>query len=166
MKFKNIKPTKRKKAPPIIKTPKKKLGDSGKKPQFPNIYRLITEKLSFRLSWQPKLTKVTFLALASISILISLVLVVGIIVFAVKNYQNLNQAIQINEQRQVLQGKVNFWQSISDRYNGYKDAYFQKALLEYKLEQIDKAKQDNLKALLLDPNFADAKKLEILLEGK
>jgi len=86
--------------------------------------------------------------------------------FTVKTYQNLDQAIQINNQRQILQGKINFWQSIIDKYDGYKDAYFSKRLLEYNLGQIQKAKEDNLKALLLDPNFEDAKKLEIVLEGK
>ena len=64
MKFKNIKPTKRKKARPIKKPQsKKKVGDSGKKLQFPNIYRFITERISFRLSWRPKLSKLAFLAL-------------------------------------------------------------------------------------------------------
>jgi tetratricopeptide (TPR) repeat protein len=164
MKFKNIKQVKRKKAPPVRKPTKKKVGDSGKKQQFPNIYRLITEKLSFRLSWQPKLSKLAILVLASISFLLSLALVVGIVVFAVQVYQNTLQAVQINNQRQNLQSKVNFWQSIIDKYDGYKDAYFQKALLEYNLGQIDKAKADNAKALLLDPNFADAKKLEVVLD--
>jgi hypothetical protein len=166
MKFKNIKPTKRRKAPPVKKPQPKKIGESGKKRQFPNIYRIITERLTFRLLWRPKLGKLALFVLASISILISLVLVAGIVVFAVITYQNLNQAVQINNQRQDLQGKANFWQSISDRYDGYKDAYFQKALLEYKLGQIDKSKQDNLKALFLDPNFEDAKKLEMVLDSK
>ena len=84
-------------------------------------------------------------------------------IFGVKTYQDLNLAMQINNQRQNLQSKANFWQSIINQYDGYKDAYFQKALLEYNLGQIDKAKQDNLKALLLDPNFADARKLEVVL---
>ncbi len=166
MKFKNIKQVKRRKAPPVKKPKQKRVEDSGKKRQFPNIYRIITERLTFKLSWQPKIGKLAFFVLASISILISLVLVVGIVVFAAITYQSLNQAAQINNQRQDLQGKANFWQSISDRYDGYKDAYFQKALLEYKLGQIDKAKQDNLKALLLDPNFEDAKKLEMVLDSK
>jgi tetratricopeptide (TPR) repeat protein len=65
-----------------------------------------------------------------------------------------------------LQSKANFWQAIIDKYDGYKDAYFQKALLEYNLGQIDKAKEDNAKALLLDPNFTDAKKLETVLNNK
>ena len=166
MKFKNIKPTKHRKAPSVKKPQPKKIGDSGKKRQFPNIYRFITERMSFRLSWRPKLGKITFLVLASISILISLVLATGIIISAVIIYQNLNQTVQINNQRQDLQSKANFWQSISDKYDGFKDAYFQKALLEYKLGQIDKAKEDNLKALLLDPNFEDAKKLETVLDNK
>lgn len=163
MKFKNIKQTKRKKAPPAIKPKQKKVGESGKKPQFPNIYRFITERLSFRLIQRPKLSKLAFMVLASISILISLILLVGIGFFGTKTYQDLNQAIQINNQRQNLQGKSNFWQSIINQYDGFKDAYFQKALLEYSLGQIDKAKQDNSKALLLDPNFTDAKKLEVVL---
>jgi tetratricopeptide (TPR) repeat protein len=166
MKFKNIKPTKHRKAPSAKKPQPKKIGDSGKKRQFPNIYRFITERISFRLSWRPKLGKITFLVLASISILISLVLATGIIISAVIIYQNLNQTVQINNQRQDLQSKANFWQSISDKYDSFKDAYFQKALLEYKLGQIDKAKEDNLKALLLDPNFEDAKKLETVLDNK
>ena len=166
MKFKNIKQAKRKKTPPIRKPQPKKVGESGKKAQFPNIYRFITERLSFRLSWQPKLPRISFIALASISILMSLILVVAIGVFTVETYQNIGQAIQISNQRQNLQSKANFWQAIIDKYDGYKDAYFQKALLEYNLGQIDKAKQDNAKALLLDPNFIDAKKLEVVLESK
>ena len=163
MKFKNIKPTKHKKAAPIKKPKQKKIEDSGKKRQFPSIYRLIPEKVSFGLLRRPKLSKIAFWTLASISILISIILVVGIGFFAVQTYQDLNQTVQISNQRQDLQGKANFWQAIIDQYDGYKDAYFQKALLEYKLGQIDKAKLDNQKALLLDPNFTDAKKLEVIL---
>src|ERR1035437_9730646 len=100
MKFKNIKPTKHRKASPLKKPQQKKIGDSGKKRQFPNIYRFITERMSFRLSWRPKLSKIAFFALASISILISLVLTAGIIISAVIIYQNLNQTVQINNQRQ------------------------------------------------------------------
>ena len=166
MKFKNIRQAKRKTASPVKKLQPKKVGDSGKTSQFPNIYRIITEKLSFRLLWRPKPSKIVVLALASISIFISAVLLAGIIFFGVRVYHNSSQAIQINNQRQSLQSKANFWQAIIDKYDGYKDAYFQKALLEYNLGQIDKAKEDNAKALLLDPNFTDAKKLETVLNNK
>ena len=57
MKFKNIKQAKRKKAPPVKKPQKKKIGESGENRQFPSIYRFITElkpglssvKYTFRL---------------------------------------------------------------------------------------------------------------------
>jgi len=166
MKFKNIKQAKRKTAPPVRKPQSRKVGDSGKTLQFPSIYRRITENPSFSLSWQAKLSKITFLALASVSILISLILIVGIVFFGTKVYQSSSQIVKIANQRQDLQSKANFWQSIVDKYDGYKDAYFQKALLEYNLGQIDKAKEDNTKALLLDPNFSDAKKLETILNSK
>jgi hypothetical protein len=95
MKFKNIRQAKRKTASPVKKLQPKKVGDSGKTSQFPNIYRIITEKLSFRLLWRPKPSKIVVLALASISIFISAVLLAGIIFFGVRVYQNSSQAIQL-----------------------------------------------------------------------
>ncbi len=158
MKFKNIKQAKRKSAPPIRKPVKKGTGDSGKRLQFPSIYRRITERLSFNLNWQSKPLIIT-------SFITSAILIIGILFFSFKTYQNLNSALRLNAQRQNLQSKINFWQSITDKFDGYKDAYFQKALLEYNLGQIQKAKEDNLKALQLDPNFEDARKLEVVLDN-
>jgi tetratricopeptide (TPR) repeat protein len=64
-----------------------------------------------------------------------------------------------------MQSKINFWQSIADKYEGYKDAYFQMAVLDYQLGNLQKAKSENKKALSLDPNFTDAQKLEVVLEN-
>lgn len=164
MKFKNIKIAKRKSAPPARKPAKKGAGDSGKPSQFPSIYRRITERFSFRLPWQAKPNNLAFLILASASILISVALLIGIVFFGLKTYQNSTQVIQINNQRQNLQNKISFWQSVNSKFNGYKDAYFQKALLEYQLNDIKQAKLDNQKALQLDPNFTDAKQLEEVLD--
>jgi len=69
-------------------------------------------------------------------------------------------------QRQQIQDKINFWQSIADKYEGYKDAYFQMAILDYNLGNFKKAKLDDQKALTLDPNFEDAKNLNAVLSGK
>lgn len=173
MKFKNIKYKKRKSAPPVRK-PAKRVGESGKKRQFPNISRFITErlasvkapKLTFRLSRQSKLYKLGFGILAIFVFVIIVVLTAGISFFAVKTYQNFAEIIQINNQRQNIKGKINFWQSIADKYDGYKDAYFQMAILDYTLGNFQKAKVENAKALLLDPNFDDAKKLEVILDKK
>jgi tetratricopeptide (TPR) repeat protein len=171
MKFKNIKQKKRKSASPVRK-PAKKVGESGKKRQFPSISRFITErwasvraiKLTFSLSRQSKLYKITMAILATVIFVIIVVLTAGISFFAVKTYQNYGKITQINTQRQNIQGKINFWQSIADKYDGYKDAYFQMAILDYTLGNFQKAKNENEKALLLDPNFNDAKKLEVILD--
>ena len=96
--------------------------------------------------------------------LIVILILAGIAVFSVKLYNYFNSYRQISAQRQNLEEKINFWQSIADKYEGYKDAYFQIALLAYRLGNFEKAKEYNNKALLLDPNFEDAKKLEALLE--
>jgi hypothetical protein len=173
MKFKNIKKDPKKKKP-VKKTPAKKVGDSGKKSQFPNISRIITERASFkkpsnstiRLSLQPKITKFLFIFATTVVFVIIVVFTVGIGFFSVKVYQNYQKITQINAQRQQIQSKINFWQSIADKYDGYKDAYFQMAILDYSLGNFKKAKMENQKALTLDPNFDDAKNLNVVLENK
>jgi tetratricopeptide (TPR) repeat protein len=173
MKFKNIKKDLKKKAP-AKKSPVKKAGDSGKKPQFPNIYRIITErgvfrkrlKLTFTPLWRDELKKFLVIFSAVTVFMIMAVLAIGIGFFSVKVYQDYQQVNQINAQRQQIQGKINFWQSIADKYDGYKDAYFQMAILDYNLGNFKKAKLENQKALTLDPNFDDAKNLKVVLDNK
>lgn len=93
-------------------------------------------------------------------------LILGILMFAVKFYKSSSELSRISAERQSLQEKINFWQSVVDKYDGYKDAYFQIAIFEYRLGNYKKAQEYNKKALLLDPNFEDSKKLEVLLEEK
>ena len=173
MKFKNIKKDPKKKTY-VKKVPVKKVENSGKKSQFPSIYRIITErgvfkkplKLSFSLSLQPKLKKFLFIFATIAVFIIIVVFAAGIGLFSVKLYQNYQKITQVNAQRQQIQSKINFWQSIADKYDGYKDAYFQMAILDYSLGNFKKAKVENQKALTLDPNFDDAKNLNVVLENK
>src|ERR1035437_5474504 len=168
MKFKNIKKDPKKKRP-VKKPPVKKVNDSGKKSHFPNISRIITEwgmfkkplKSSFSLSLKPKLKEFLVTSVAVAVFVIMAVLVVGIGFFSIKVYQNYQKITQINAQRQQIQDKINFWQSIADKYDGYKDAYFQMAILDYSLGNFKKAKMENQKALTSDPNFDDAKNLKV-----
>lgn len=142
--------------------------------QFPNIYRFITENpivqrfknASIRLLNQPKLRKtveVISISFLSISIVI---LILGISISAISLVRYYQTYAKISAQRQNLQSQINFWQSIADKYDGYKDAYFRIALLEYQLSDFQKAKDFNAKALVLDPNFDDAKKLEAILDTR
>lgn len=137
------------------------------KPQFPNIYRFITEsallknlkKHKFRLLNQPKINN--FLVL-----LIVIVLTFGVMLFSVKIYKSLTYYRQISLERQNLQSQINFWKSIRQKYDGYADVYFRIAVLEYRLGNFNQAFEYNQKALFFDPNFKDAKKLELLLNKK
>ena len=95
--------------------------------------------------------------------LILVILIIGISFLSFRIFTNLNKAIQINIQREKIQGQINFWKSVSDKYPGYKDSYFRIAELEYTLGDFKKANEFNTKALFLDPNYNDAKKLELLL---
>nr|MBI5455755.1 hypothetical protein [Candidatus Levybacteria bacterium] len=145
-----------------------------KSTQFPNIYRIITEnklikrasKIELRLLNQSKHKKVLTYFLSITVISATILLSVGISVLAARLYQDANMYVRITKQRQVMQEKINFWQSFKENYDGYKDAYFQIALLEYQLGNFEKAKEYNKQALLLDPGFDDAKNLGVLLENK
>ena len=142
--------------------------------QFPNIYRTITEskifkrlkKLEFRLILQSKHKKLIYYSGLIVSIILIVFLICGISVLSFKLYENISLVTRISSERQILQEKINFWQSIANKYEGYKDAYFQIAFLEFRLGNFKKAIEYNKKALLLDPNFEDSKKLEVLLEEK
>ena len=139
--------------------------------QFPNIYRRITEKLagkklpelSFRLPWQSKLEKIPFKLRLFIGLLVIIILTATIAYFRLKTYQEYAQTQQVLAQREQIQSKINFWQSIAQKYEGYKDSYFQMAVLYYQLGNFEEAKLENQKALSLDPNFEDARKLEEVL---
>jgi hypothetical protein len=128
--------------------------------QFPSIFRIIPESKLFK---QALKSKPLFYFISGFMVIMSMILVLSIGIFGVKLYGNLNMLIRLTNQRQELKAKINFWQSIAEKYEGYKDAYFQIAVLEYRLGDLNGAKQANIKALLLDPNFEDAKKLDSLL---
>lgn len=144
-----------------------------KKPQFPSISRVITEnkflvrvnKQTIRLLSQAKFKKIVIFLSASLTILILLVLIIGISLLSIKIYQNLTLANKLNLQREKLQSQINFWNSVVNKYPGYKDSYFRIAVLEYSLGDFKKSEEFNAKALLLDPNYTDAKKLELLLSN-
>jgi tetratricopeptide (TPR) repeat protein len=139
--------------------------------QFPNISRTITEwgvfkklpKLTISPLNKAKLKKIWFFSKIFILLVVLIALVFGIAVFSYRTYQYYSNAQKIIVQREQIQSKINFWQSIADKYDGFRDAYFQMAILDYSLGNFPKAKSENKKALSLDPNFVDAQKLEVIL---
>lgn len=142
--------------------------------EFPNISRLITENglfkktknNKFRLLNQAKLNKIAKILGIFLVFVLTFSLAFGIVVFSIRIYSLYGYIRQINTEKQSLQDKVNFWQSVAGKYDGYKDAYFQMAVYDYQLGNYQKSKQENQQALLLDPNFENAKRLETLLDKK
>jgi hypothetical protein len=129
--------------------------------QFPNIFRIIPESNLVKKIFK---SKHLFYITSAFVLCVSLIFLVGIVVVGINIYNNVKTVTSEIGQRQEIQNKINFWQSIADKYQGYKDAYFQIAVLEYNLGDLEKAKQANTKALILDPNFEEAKKLGELLK--
>lgn len=120
--------------------------------KFPKIYRFITDKkLLYAL-------KLQFL-LVIYSLLVFLILILAIDLFG-----NIQKQKEINFQRKILLTELRTWQSIAEKFKGYKEAYYQLAVIEYRLRNFEEAKFYLKKALFLDPNFEKARELEKLLD--
>ena len=142
--------------------------------EFPSIYRRIPESLIFKklkktkfwLVCQSKIKNQALFLSAALVFFVVIFLTLLITIFSIRIYRYYGYVKQIKDERQSIKEQINFWQNIVNKYDGYKDGYFQIALLQYRLANFQKAKEENKKALLLDPNFEDARKLEVLLERK
>ncbi len=119
----------------------------SKKREFPKIYRTITERLNS----------------SKIVVLVLFILAVAIIISGLDLYKNLEAKQKIDKERQEIISEINFWQGIASKYKGYRDAYYQLAVLEYRLKDFDKAKFYLEKALALDPNFEEGRRLRRFL---
>lgn len=60
--------------------------------------------------------------------------------------------------RQEIQKERLYWEDVVKRYAGYRDAYFQLAVLSYQLGEKDKAKAYLEVVFDIDPNFREGRK--------
>ena len=118
------------------------------KPQkFPNISRFITESKK------------------GVGIVILFFLLFSaIIVSGVQAYNHFQQRQQVLGDRAELLSKVIYWETVVKTYKGYRDGYFQLAVLHYQLGNKGKANMYLQEALKLDPNFEEGRKLEQMLK--
>lgn len=127
----------------------KKAKSKGKN-QFPRNYRIIPERLRGD----------------EIAFVISLIFIIGaIVVVSLDLYKNYNEEKRLTEEKMTVLRNVGFWENQIKTYPNYRDAYFSLALLNYQLEEFDKANENLEKALSLDPNFEKGKELEKLLSN-
>lgn len=121
--------------------------------RFPKINRIFTDK-SF---WRTK------------HILIILFLSIFFVVFTVVGFDllnNIQQKIQLDKQRQEIISQISYWKEITNKYKGYRDGYFQLAVLEYRLNDTERAKSYLQNALDIDPNFQRGRELKKTLDSK
>lgn len=125
--------------------------------EFPTISRWIPEWAShLKLNREAKAVFAGFTLL----ILFLTLLLIGLDI-----YKNLGEKQRIEKERERLTREIKYWQDISNTYKGYRDAYFQLAVLEYQLGEKEKAWRDLQKVLSLDPNFEEGRKLEKILSN-
>ncbi len=123
--------------------------------QFPNIYRIITEG-----------TDIKRILLVLKQIFLN-ALIVGLFIFVLAflyiSYVNFEKLSRISAEKLDLEGKVKVWEDITKKYPGHKEAYFQAGLIHYRLKNYEKANSYVDRAIFVDPDYEDAKKLKKLI---
>ncbi|MBI1982220.1 MAG: hypothetical protein HYY87_02955 [Candidatus Levybacteria bacterium] len=114
------------------------------KKKFPSIYRRITE------------TK--FLVIAA-SVLIG----VAVIIVGADVGKNIQKKQNIEKERIKIAKEIEYWEKTIEKYKDFRDAYFQLAVLNYRLKNAEKAKDYLKRVFELDPNFEEGRKLEKFL---
>lgn len=123
--------------------------------QFPNIYRIITERTDIKKILL--VLKQIFLSALIVGLLIF------ILVFLYISYTNFEKLSKISAEKLDLEAKVKVWEDITKKYPGHKEAYFQTGLIYYRLKNYESAKIYVDKAIFVDPDYEDAKKLKKLI---
>ncbi len=118
-----------------------------KKNYFPNNLRFITEN------------RVTLLLIGFVSFLVFL----GIVAISIDLYRNYKIGIVYSSERAKIQKEIKFWDSVTQKYPNYRDAYFKLAILNYQLKNFGKSREYLEKVLRIDPNFRQARELETRL---
>lgn len=129
------------------------------KKQFPRIFRFITEQKYFKRIKKHQWRLIT-------AGFVSAIILGAIVIVAADSYKNYQENKKLNEKRKNIEAEIKFWQSANQKYPGFRDSYFQLALLEYQLKDFDKARTYLKEVLRLDPNFKSGRKLEDILSKK
>lgn len=126
--------------------------EEKKESKFPKIFRFITEGSE---SWQ-----LILIGFASGIVFAVLVFV------ALDTYKNYQEKLLLGLDRKAIINEINFWNGALMKYQGNRDAYLQLALLEYRLKDFSQSRYYLQKALFLDPNFEEGRKLESVIDKR
>jgi tetratricopeptide (TPR) repeat protein len=121
--------------------------------QFPNISRIITERLPFK-----KLKNYRLWILA-----VCIVLSIGIVVASFFLYNAIKERQQVETEKEKVMQEINYWENVVSEHKDYRDGFFKLALLEYQIGNKQKSWEYLQKSLELDPNFEKGRDLEKML---
>ncbi|MCL5113807.1 MAG: tetratricopeptide repeat protein [Patescibacteria group bacterium] len=116
------------------------------KHKFPKIYRIITEKWFWPL-------------------VLSFLVLIAIAFSGLTLYETYQEKQEIMQKREKIIGEIKYWEDISIKYKGYRDAYYKLATLQYQIEEKDKALENLEKVLNIDPNFEPGLRLKQTIEN-
>jgi len=127
--------------------------------EFPNIFRFITEQKYFKKIRKHQWRLIT-------AGFVSAIILGAIVVVGADFYKSYRENKRLSEKRENIETQIKFWQSVNQKYPGFRDSYFQLALLEYQLKDFYKSREYLEEALKLDPNFKDGIKLQEILNKR
>lgn len=119
---------------------------------FPNNLRFITDNFILKFAHRKRRTLLIFFSI--------FLILLAIVVVGWDGYNNYQDNKRFREERAKIEKEISFWYSIAERFPNYRDAYFELAILNYRIRKYEEAKEQLEKALRLDPNFKEGRKLE------
>jgi tetratricopeptide (TPR) repeat protein len=94
-----------------------------------------------------------------------IIVIILIVFFSIDLLKNYREYSNQRRERTNIQAQIKTWQSITEKFKGYKDGFLQLATLEYRLGEYEKTKSYLNQALYLDPNYKEALELQNRLKN-
>ncbi|MEK7502250.1 MAG: tetratricopeptide repeat protein [Patescibacteria group bacterium] len=127
--------------------------------EFPNIFRFITEQKYFKRIKKHQWRLIT-------AGFVSAIILGAIVIVGADSYKNYQENKRLSEKRENIETQIKFWKSINQKYPGFRDSYFELAILEYQLKDFSKSREYLKEVLRLDPNFKSGRRLGSILNEK
>ena len=117
----------------------------------PKISRFIPDYSADQQKYFLKIFSITFIS----GFLLMVIILKGITLFT-----TIGELQAAKQQKQSLVQQQVYWEKIAVEHPGYRDAYFQLAILSYQLGEKVKATEYLDQTMLIDPNFAAGKEFQ------
>ena len=105
-----------------------------------------------------------FLFVSIIAGFLTLIFLLASVLVGLDIYQHKQEVEQKMAQRKHIEEEIVFWQDVTRRYKGFRDAYLKLASLEYQLGNKEKVNMYVNEALKIDPNAKEALQMNKILK--